>query len=394
MKLFSLFGGYSVIKIDGNNINRLVNICSTKNIAYTIKNSDKACFIKVHYKDRHILFFYIQKLGMSYTIKKEKGIWFVLARYKIRYWILIFTIIVSMLVWKFSLYIWKIEVKGTNNYTKEQILNYVSTYEVPLGTKRKAIDCKKLERALRLKYNALGWINCYIEGTKLTVEVLETVPQTYATINEVPCNIVAAKDATVRDAIATSGYLLVENGMQVKKGDILITGVMPIYNDYGEKQGTQFLAANGSVYGNVKYDYKDTVFLEQTIEAPKEKKVKYSIFFGGIAINNSKRQENKLIEYKQLKIGKTYYLPIVFCKEKIMEYQANTIELSEEQAKKEATNHLQEYMYRLRKKGVEIIQNNVKIHIVNGRCIASGHFLCKEQIGIAVPIDCSSQGEE
>ena len=48
----------------------------------------------------------------------------------------------------------------------------------------------------------------------------------------------------------------------------------------------------------------------------------------------------------------------------------------------------------LRKKGVEIIQNNVKIHIVNGRCIASGQIICKEQIGIAVPIDGESRGEE
>ena len=57
-------------------------------------------------------------------------------------------------------------------------------------------------------------------------------------------------------------------------------------------------------------------------------------------------------------------------------------------------DNLQNYISELRKKGVEIIQNNVKIHIVNGRCIASGQIICKEQIGIAVPIDGESRGEE
>lgn len=395
MNLSSYFHGVCIINIKGYSLNRLINICINNNLNYKVKQKKLDFLFYIPYKEKNRFLLYVNKLNLSYEIIKEKGFPMLYCRFKVRYWVLLFLLLLIGVLHKFSLYIWKIDVIGTSNYTSEQISNYVSAKLIPFGTEKKNINCNELEEALRIKYNNLGWINCFIEGTKLTIEVLETVPIDKNIENKTACNIVAIKDATISEAIATSGYLIVEKGMEIKKGDILVTGVMPIYNDYGEEQGTKYCAANGSIYGIVAYDYKDSIQLMQNINIPIISHSKYSVFFGGVAVDLSFDQnDNTITEYKQFKIGQTYLLPVSICKKKNVKYKEKTIEITQDEAKQIANNHLQKYIYDLRKKGVEIIQNNVKIQVVNGHCIANGQIICKEQIGIAVPIDCDSQGEE
>ena len=395
MKHFSYIKGSSIFEISGENRNRLINVCTKNDILLLVKYKLNKCLFYVHFKDKDRFLIYVKKLGLHYKLIKEKGLPILYYKYKVRYWVFVFLIGFALLLWKFSLYIWNIKVIGTSNYTSEQILKYVSTYEVPIGTKISEIDCTLLEKSLRQKYDNLGWINCYITGTQLTIEVLETIPPMEAKSNDSPCNIIAIKNATITDAIATSGYLLVEKGMEVSKGDTLITGILPIYNDYGEEQGTRFIAANGYVYGLVTYEYKDIINKNQVQKIATKNKTKYSISLGSIHLFDfDKGKTNIVTEYKQLKIGKAYYLPISLCKKEYTTYIEKTVCLSDQELKNQSMDNLQNYILELRKKGVEIIQNNVKIHIVNGRCIASGQIICKEQIGIAVPIDGESRGEE
>lgn len=386
--------GISIIAVTGDNLNRLINLCSLNNIHYKLQKTKSSYQFFIPYKEKEDLLTYIHKLGLSYEIIEEKGFPILYFKYKVRYWVLLLCVLFVCVLYKFSLYIWNIEVVGTSNYTSEQILNYVRTNSVPFGSKKKSINCNKLEEALRLQFNNLGWINCSIEGTKLTIEVLETIPPNNYKINTEACNIVAIKDATVYDAIATSGYLVTEKGMEVKKGDVLITGVIPVYSDYGDVQGTKYIAANGTVYGMVTYEYKDIIPLLETVNIPQKGKSIYSIEIGGFSLNVPAYNKNTITEHHQIKIGKTYYLPISICKKTKVTYEDKTIELTEENAIQIANENLQKYMQDLRKKRVEIVQNNVKIHIVNGQCVSNGQIICKEQIGIAIPIDCENQGEE
>lgn len=395
MDLGSVCKGKCIIEVSGNNINRLINICNVNNILYKLSYMNSCIQFCITYSDKDKFLEYIKKLDLNYKILKERGIPILYFKYKVRYWVLLFLVSTILLLYKFSLYIWKIEIVGTSKYTSEEILEYVCTRLSPIGTKKSTIDCNELEAKLREYYTDLGWINCSIDGTKLTVEVLETIPPNYVEDNKTACNIISTKNAVIYDTIVTNGYLVAEKGMEVKKGDVLITGIMPIYNDYGEEQGTRCCPANGNVFGIVSYDYEDTIDINETIQIPVKSKSRYSIEIGKLSFEfPNKQSDNTITEYKQLKIGKTYYLPITVCKRTNIKYKENVVHLTEENAKAMANDNLQKYMMELRKKGVEIIQNNVKIHIENDRCIAIGQIICIEKIGIAVPIDCEDQGED
>ena len=52
----------------------------------------------------------------------------------------------------------------------------------------------------------------------------------------------------------------------------------------------------------------------------------------------------------------------------------------------ESMEKLQNYIENLRKKGVEILENNVTIKCDENRCIASGTLVVREKIGVPDPL--------
>lgn len=383
--------GTSEIEVSGEQITRLINICQRQNICFYTKNKDKeTCLFLVlsNYKNQFLL--YLDKLDLKYIIINEKGLPYILKKYKNRIWIVGFAVAIVFLLWYFSCFIWNITIVGTNDYTAEQINHFIVSNCISIGTKKKEIDCNNLEQQLRKEYSELGWINCYLDGTRLVVEVLETIPPSYNEKMNGPCNIIATKDAFVEKIITTNGYSMISSGMEVKKGDVLITGALPTYNDFGEELGPHYVKATGEVYGIVTYNYEDMFSLDYKHEEVIDCKKYCSIHIGKFKIGLSpklKKDWNSVMTYSQLKLGDSFYLPISICKETQSKSKYENSVYTEEEAFTIANKKLDLYIDELRKKGVEILQNNVKIQIENGRCIAVGEIICKESIGIAIPIE-------
>ena len=74
-----------------------------------------------------------------------------------------------------------------------------------------------------------------------------------------PCNIIASQDCTITEIVTASGTPVVKAGDDVKKGDILISGAVYLYDDNNEVLDTNYVSAEGTVYGICVYHYKDTV---------------------------------------------------------------------------------------------------------------------------------------
>ena len=151
-------------------------------------------------------------------------------------------------------------------------MTYISDSLVPIGTKRAAISIAELEKTLRMQYDQIAWITCDVEGTRLVVRFVETVEKEEVTTFDTPCNIVAVKDGIVLDLLAKSGTKLVNPGDEVKKGDVLITGVVNIYNEYEELIETNYVAADGIVYAQTKYQYQQAFPLDYTQKRQGKKK--------------------------------------------------------------------------------------------------------------------------
>ena len=79
------------------------------------------------------------------------------------------------------------------------------------------VDCEELEEQLRKDFEDIAWISCSLEGTKLSIEITETLNVFTDTSMKEPCNIIASKDCTISDIVTASGTPVVTAGTDVKK---------------------------------------------------------------------------------------------------------------------------------------------------------------------------------
>ena len=393
-----------VIHITGWEVERFLNICKHNDILFTDVIMDKTgVFATISYKAWKTVQKLQEKCQVSCSIVTETGLYPFLRKYKKRVAFVVSLMVCAGIVFYSSLFIWHIDVEGTSIYTEEEIVTYISDSLVPIGTKRAAISIAELEKTLRMQYDQIAWITCDVEGTRLVVRFVETVEKEEVTTFDTPCNIVAVKGGIVLDLLAKSGTKLVNPGDEVKKGDVLITGVVNIYNEYEELIETNYVAADGIVYAQTKYQYQQAFPLDYTQKRQgKKKKTGITIQLG----NSVKTlHQPKLVDgYEQVStthtfhIGKAYYLPFSVTVTKYYQPIYETKTYTEEEARKKQEQLLQTYIADLKKKGVEILENNVTIECKDGECLASGILVVREIIGapetFVIPEETIQKNEE
>lgn len=393
-----------VIHITGWEVERFLNICKHNEILFSDVILDKTgVFATISYKTWKNIQKLQEKCQVNCSIVTETGLYPFLKKYKKRVAFFVSLLVCAGMLFYSSLFIWHIDVEGTSVYTEEEIITYISQSLVPIGTKRAAISIVELEKALRLQYDQIAWITCDVEGTRLIVRFVETVEKEEVKTFDTPCNIVAVKDGIVLDLLAKSGTKLVNPGDEVKKGDVLITGVVNIYNEYEELIETNYVAADGIVYAQTEYQYQQAFSLDHTEKRQgKKKKTGVSIQLGTSV--KTLHQPKSVDGYEQVAtthtfhIGKAYYLPLSVTITKYYQPNYETKTYTEEEARKKQEQLLQTYIADLKKKGVEILENNVTIGFEDGECLASGTLVVREIIGapetFVIPEETTQENEE
>jgi len=388
-----LYGMVS-LEISGFGKERLINVCKKNNIElFDLTHNNDNIVFSVITKDYKKLNSYNEKIKTNIKILNKSGLPHFLYRYKKRKIFLLCFLMFVCSLFLLSNFIWNITITGNNSYTDIEIIKDVEQNYVKIGTPKSKINCSELEKKLRNKYDKIAWISCELKGTNLIINVEETLSKEPVIKEKTPCNIIAYKDAIITDVIINNGQKIVNVGEEVKRNDILITGVVNIYNEYNELIETNYTTSAGTIYGIVEYSYYDVIEMQKSkkIYTDNHKK-SYSIeLFNNVFMlpsGNIKYDNYDIItENDKLKLFEHFYLPFSISKNTYKEYTTQVVSLEEGDAKKQAREKLVLYIDNLKKKGVSILENNVTIDIVDGKCVASGTIKCKEIIGIPSPID-------
>lgn len=157
--------------------------------------------------------------------------------------------------------------------------------------------------------NNLEWVSIKKDGMKYIVRAEERIIKSKV-VSDKPRDIVASKDAYITKVIGSKGNVLVRQGEYVKKGTVLISGKITLYEDV---KGVT--SASGSVYGNVWY--------ECTVETPKEisserltGRKRYNLNVGNKILLRNKYQNFRQKNIREIKI---FGLKIKFYKEEEVE---------------------------------------------------------------------------
>lgn len=392
--------GYMLLEISGEMKDRFINICSKKNILFwNMEKKGEKIYGFISGRDYKVCLDYIEKTKVDIGILDKRGLPFLIKRYKKRYVFFLGVFLYFILVYGFTMFIWDINVSGDSVYTKEQIIKDIRENYVDIFTPKKDINCEDLEKILREKYSKVAWISCDIKGTSLNVKITETIDKNEIIKSDKPCNIVAIKDGILTDIVVRTGKNTRSKGDEVKKGDIIITGTVNIYNDYDELLETNYVVADGDVYAIVEYEYQDEfdMYFYDKIYTGEERK-SYDFVFDNthipLGIKPDYALYDQVVTEHKLKLGSSVYLPVYFNVITTKEYETAPFLYSHEEAREKAKKRLDVFLEELQKKGVEILENNVTISISDDKCYARGTIVAKELIGVPQELTIINQGEE
>jgi similar to stage IV sporulation protein len=319
-------------------------------------------------------------------IKRKNGFPFLVYRYKKRKGFLVGLLIFCFLLYILSLYIWNINLQGGHFYTQEAMIKFLKQNNIYAGLQKKNIDCQEIEDLIRGTYKDIGWVSAEIKGTRLIIKITETNMPSPAVSATEPCHIVASKDCIITQIVTRTGTPMVDIGAVVKKGDILVSGVVDIVGDYEEDIVKKPVIADADIIGKSYYDYKDTfplTYIKKQYTGNNKTGYDISILLNKINLYNPRNPYTKydiIVNKFMLHLNENFYLPIEYSVINYLEYSEVKEKYSEAEATKIANEKLKRYLEDLMEKDVLITDNNVKITIDKNSCTTQGRIVVLESV--------------
>ena len=141
--------------------------------------------------------------------------------------------------------IWRIDIKGNNTVESEKIINALEKEGIYLGKYIPSIDYDTVHNRFLLNNQDFSWISVNINGNIATVNVRETISHELKS-EPAYTNIVASMDGQIALISVIDGEKQVSIGDVVKKGDLLISGIVD-----SKSEGVRLTTANGEVFAYV-----------------------------------------------------------------------------------------------------------------------------------------------
>ncbi len=271
--------GTIIVEVEGFFVERFLNLCKNNNIEIHDVKYITAGIITFRISSNK--FTHIRKIAnktkCKAKIKKKKGIYFVLFRYKKRRMFFFLFLLVILALITLSTFVLKINITGNSNVSNKEILDILKEADVYVGKNRLFIDERKAGNMLRTKLYDIAWVGIDIKGTNVNVEIVEkTLIEDDENKNAVG-NIVANKSGIITKIIAENGTPRLLTGSYIEKGMTAIEGVIE-----SELIGNVNVKASGIL--RVKSSHTFETYEKYVIEEKVyTKKKKYGV---GISIND------------------------------------------------------------------------------------------------------------
>ena len=317
------------IHVIGKNIERFIQRLYNEKIELlNIKYINyKEIEIKINKNDLE----HINKIKTIYKIEVTELLGINKLKYLIKKNIhLIISILISFIIIIFlSNVIFKVEVIHSSKELRDLLINELDEKGIKEKSLVKSYDqIQNIKKEILEKYkDKIEWLEIERSGVKYIVRVEERII-TEENKENTPSNIVAKKDAIIKDIDAVRGEVVKNINDYVKKGDTIITGEIKLYEELKDN-----VSAKGNVYGEVWYqasiEYPMNYYEEKT--TGKNKKIlsitllnkKIELFtFSKFETKKIKEQilyQNKLIPFK---ISKEYQEETIIINENLNDDEA------------------------------------------------------------------------
>lgn len=142
--------------------------------------------------------------------------------------------------------LWRIEIEGNSYYTRQFLEKQLNKLAICPGMDMNKIVCSTLERDLRKKLPNISWISVKKNGSYLLLQ-LEEGGDNGQNRNKAKADLIADTNGQIVSISVNKGQKRVHKGDYVKKGDVLITGEIPVIGDDQTPESYQYVHSSGNV---------------------------------------------------------------------------------------------------------------------------------------------------
>ncbi len=388
--------GYLLVRLKGMSTERFINLCSNRFIfLWDLKVTDNEYEFKIRLKDYYKLKPFARKTGTLPFIRKRYGLPFIIHTYRKRSGYVAGFLLFAVILYILSLFIWDINVSGGYTYTQEAMVKFLKNNEIYPGLQKKHINSQAIEDLIRHSYNDIGWVSAEIKGTRLIIKITETnmpAPAVTATEN---CHIVASKDCIISQIVTRTGDPLVGIGDVVKKGDIIVSGVVNIIGDNETLVRKEPVIADADIIGKTFYEYNDKFslnYIDKIYTGSEKKSYSLSFFLKKINLYRPRIPYDKydiIGNEFTLHLNDEFYLPVSLTANRYLAYNEEKKKYTEAEAKALAELKLKRFIKKLEENNVIILENNVEIAVKGNVCTANGKLVVLESVKDFKAIDDS-----
>ena len=388
-----ILGGYRTVSVPGECSVQLLNIlCGGAYSHWRIQNeADGGISFRLTVRDADALQRACSKLNIPLTVGEAKGFPALFRRYRQRWGILLGTLIFVWITALSCCVVWDVEVTGNEKFDDEQIVHMLADYGFGAGSFFKKIDFDVLQNEFLLTTDEIAWISVNMVGTVAHVQVRENLGGSQSGDGSAGvANVIAKEDGQITEVQIRAGKAAVAINDVVRKGELLISGVIAIGED-----GLRYEHASGSVLARVNRQI--------TVEIPKnglqkvytgEEFVRKSIIFFGKEIKLFGKSSidnptyDTILSEKNFSLPGGVALPVQIREEKDRVYVMEPHPLSDSQAYVEAMMKYREELDGLLI-DAEIVSAELSHYEDENVYRITAHLVCVSDIAATAPIASS-----
>lgn len=390
MKLLCFLHGYVQIQVIGSSPERFLNLCRHHKITvWNIAPKGNSYTLYLSISGFRSLKPILRKTQTRVIVLRRFGLPFFLFSNRRRKMFFLGFFCSLLVVYLFSLFLWDIQITGNYVQTDEVLLEFLASTDVTRGMPKSEVDCAKIVRMIRTSFPDIIWVSASLEGTRLQIAVKEnetarSSPDRASQEEQEGRDLVASKDGTITKIIPRAGTPLVHEGDTVTAGDILVLGRVDLYNDAKEVTGYHYMTADADIQIRTTQAYEESIPLTTIQKNYTDRRgvlvsfvtQSHCLTFGTMPKNNSSVECHT--QTWPLSFGKGLSLPCSIQLTIGKEYQATKKTYTKTEYQTLLSRKFATYCQDLEKKGVQILENDVKIYKERDRAAAKGTLVLSE----------------
>lgn len=380
MSVFMYADGYVRIKIWGSSAERFIVLCSRKQmLLWDIEAQGKYVFANMRLKDFYNCRKIARKAGIRAVVVERHGLPFLMPKIIKRSFVMVgFFLFLGLWLVSTNMLL-HVKIEGNYSISDDVFMDFLDSQGIHIGMWKKDIPLEELEKEIRKEFDLVTWTSGKMDGTVLIIDIKENEKPLFQEAvkhTDYGSSIYATVDGIIDHIYVQYGVPTVKKGAEVKAGDLLVDGRVPVYNEDQTVAYHQYYEASAEIgiEAIVPVEYTlSKVYVEKVYTGRQSEGNYFSI--GQKIYRNTwgdrdfiykdlVLQQNSTVSVGQVMLGTGSF--------KVYEYAKVEKEYTLEEAKALLEQEFQKKNAILIEKGVPILEKDVTIDIIMDKWALKG----------------------